>query len=250
METKATDYQVWQNPETAQNFLTGVRAAIPLATEQLSLLMFLIRQSLPEVKNFADLGCGNGVIGGAISEVYPQAEGLFIDLSEVMLAEAKQKITSSRVHFIQADLNHSHWQECLPSIAGFDVIVSGFAIHHLPDARKQKLYQEIYNLLRIGGLFLNLEHVASHSTWGERNFDQLFVDHLYKFHQQQDSGLSREEVDQQYYNRVDKTANILAPVEKQCEWLRDIGFVDVDCYFKLLEIALFGGRKLVEKDSC
>ncbi|MGH2413388.1 MAG: hypothetical protein ACRDEA_06795, partial [Microcystaceae cyanobacterium] len=54
---------------------------------------------------------------------------------------------------------------------------------------------------------------------------------------------SREEIGQQYYSRTDKNANILTLVETQCEWLREIGFVDVDCFMKLFEIALFGGLK-------
>ena len=37
--------------------------------------------------------------------------------------------------------------------------------------------------------------------------------------------------------------NILAPVGDQCDWLREIGFEDVDCYFKIFELAVFGGRK-------
>jgi tRNA (cmo5U34)-methyltransferase len=46
-----------------------------------------------------------------------------------------------------------------------------------------------------------------------------------------------------YYDRPDKDANILAPVEEQCAWLRDIGFTDVDCYLKVFELAVFGGRR-------
>ena len=38
-------------------------------------------------------------------------------------------------------------------------------------------------------------------------------------------------------------ANILAPVEVQCQWLREIGFTDVDCYLKMFEVAVFGGRR-------
>jgi len=44
-------------------------------------------------------------------------------------------------------------------------------------------------------------------------------------------------------HRPDKAANILAPVETQCRWLRRIGFVEVDCYFKHFELAVFGGRR-------
>jgi hypothetical protein len=48
---------------------------------------------------------------------------------------------------------------------------------------------------------------------------------------------------EQWYHRPDKSENILAPVEAQCTWLSEIGFVEVDCFFRILELALFGGQK-------
>ena len=90
-------------------------------------------------------------------------------------------------------------------------------------------------------MFLNLEHVASASPWEENVFDRYFVDSLCRFHQQAGEGRKREEIEQEYYRRPDKAANRLAPVEAQCDWLRTLGFAHVDCYFKVLELALFGG---------
>jgi hypothetical protein len=49
------------------------------------------------------------------------------------------------------------------------------------------------------------------------------------------------EIEKAYYH--DKNENIPAPVETQCQWLRDIGFQEVDCFFKTFELALFGGKK-------
>ncbi len=42
---------------------------------------------------------------------------------------------------------------------------------------------------------------------------------------------------------ADKADNILAPAEEQVGWLREIGFLHADCYFKWLELAVFGGVK-------
>jgi tRNA (cmo5U34)-methyltransferase len=125
----------------------------------------------------------------------------------------------------------------------FDLIVSGYSIHHQPDERKRSLYGELFELLAEGGLFLNLEHVASVAPWLEAAFDEYFVDALWRFHQQSGTGKNREQVAREYYARPDKAANILALTDVQCSWLREIGFKDVDCYFKALELALFGGIK-------
>ena len=38
-------------------------------------------------------------------------------------------------------------------------------------------------------------------------------------------------------------SNVLLAVETQLNWLREIGFEDVDCYWKWLELSLFGGSR-------
>jgi tRNA (cmo5U34)-methyltransferase len=243
------DYTIWKNQTVAENFLEGVRNAIPLATEQIDCLLRIIRLTRSPVKSFLDLGCGNGILGKAIANQEPNARGVFIDISESMLQTARDSIdnTEQKYTFLLEDFGSKIWYEKLKQITSFDVsfdvIISGFAIHHQPDWRKQEVYHEIYNLLNPGGIFLNLEHVASHSSLGEKAFDELFVDALYQYHTRQKNDLSRQEIARQYYNRHDKNANILSLVEIQCTWLRDIGFIDVDCFMKIFEIALFGGVK-------
>ncbi|MGF1494109.1 MAG: methyltransferase [Microcoleaceae cyanobacterium] len=242
--------EVWKTATLAQNFLEGVRSAIPLAAEQLEMMLRVIQMVRPNVKNFLDLGCGDGVLGQAILQRHPQTRGTFLDFSPTMLEAAQQKVrfaddaaSNGAIQFFSGDFGTPNWLDLVQSEMPFDVIVSGFSIHHQPDSRKQELYREIYQLLSPGGVFLNLEHVASQSKLGETLFDQLFVDSLYVYHQRLGNSNSREEIDQQYYNRADKTANILTAVELQCDWLRQIGFQDVDCFMKLFEIALFGGVK-------
>lgn len=61
--------------------------------------------------------------------------------------------------------------------------------------------------------------------------------------------MTRDAIAQQYYYRPDKAVNILAPVDAQCRWLEEIGFAEVDCFFRLFELALFGGRKIARRES-
>jgi ubiquinone/menaquinone biosynthesis C-methylase UbiE len=239
------NYQVWKTAELSRNFLEGVRGAIPLASEQIEVLVRIIKIFRGEVHNFLDLGCGDGILARAICANYPDSQGVLLDLSETMLQSAQKKCSSleSKLVYLQEDFGEATWVKKVQKYAPFDVIISGFSIHHQPDERKQAIYGEIYQLLSSGGVFLNLEHVASGSPLGEKLFDQLFIDSLYSYHQNQGSQESRAEIDQKYYNRADKKANILTSVELQCSWLREIGFTDVDCFFKIFEIALFGGIK-------
>ena len=67
------------------------------------------------------------------------------------------------------------------------------------------------------------------------------VDATYDYHLRSGGTRSREDVANEFYYRPDKAANILAPLETQLGWLRDIGYQHVDCYLKVFELALFGG---------
>ncbi|MCL6432795.1 MAG: class I SAM-dependent methyltransferase [Leptolyngbyaceae cyanobacterium HOT.MB2.61] len=232
---------VWQDKTLVESFL-GVRGAIPYAVDQINTALQVVDRAGILVKRVADLGCGDGAIAHAILTRYPLTQVTALDFSEPMLEQAKKRLQpyGDRVICAQADLYTPDWQAGLQS---FDVIISGYCIHHLPDDRKQALYREIYHLLNPGGCFLNIEHVASSTPWVENLFNESLVDALYDWHQSQGGTDSRDVVAQRFVYRADKKANILTPVETQCEWLRAIGFQQVDCFFKWYELAVFGGVK-------
>lgn len=235
-------YDVWKSKELANKFISGIRKAIPLADEQIYIMLKIISYSNLNIDKILDLGCGDGILTASILEYYPKASAILVDISEPMINIATKKLSNyqKNLEFMIADCGDITWIENIRPKAPFDLVVSGFMIHHLSHQRKKELYREIFSILKPGGLFLNLEHVASSSEWVSSIFGEIFIDSLYNMHA---SKKTRQEVADEFYNRDDKESNILAPVEIQCEWLKEIGFSDVDCYFKIFEIALFGGRK-------
>ena len=234
----------WQTKELAAAFLGGVRGAIPGADLQLAVIRRIAELWLPAPARILDLGCGDGILGRLLLEAFPGAKAVFADFSEPMLDAARAKLGDDpRAGVARVDFSSPEWVEKVASETPFDIVVSGFAIHHRPDEEKRRIYSEIFEILSPGGIFLNLEHVASLSPAGENLFDEFFVDHLHRFHRAANPQKSREEIAETYYKRSDKKENILCALDLQCRWLREIGFQDVDCFFKVFELALFGGRK-------
>ena len=176
-------------------------------------------EQIPETaKRVLDLGTGDGRLLALVKIKYPHIEGIALDFSEPMLAKAAQRFADdTKVKLYKHDFSLP-----LPSALGrFDTIISSLAIHHLTDQRKRDLYNEIFDLLNPGGVFCNLEHVASPT----QRVHLRFLDAI---------GWTPESED---------PSNKLVDVETQLRWLREIGFIDVDCYWKWREVALLSGYR-------
>jgi SAM-dependent methyltransferase len=236
---------VWQDPEVVRSFVDEVRGGVPYGAEQIAIMLRVVASSGRPVRRLLDLGCGSGVIAQALLAQHPGARAVLVDFSEPMLARARQELAaiSPAPVFAVGDLADGAWIDAARAYAPFDVVASSYAIHHLTDARKRVLYAEIFALLAPGGTFVNVEHVASATPALEALSDALVIDTLVAFRRDRGSPQSRQAVADEFAHRPDKAANILAPVEAQCDWLRAIGFADVDCFFKVFELAVFGGRR-------
>ncbi|MBV8886316.1 MAG: class I SAM-dependent methyltransferase [Chroococcidiopsidaceae cyanobacterium CP_BM_RX_35] len=169
------------------------------------------------VKRILDLGTGDGRLLALLKIDRPQASGIAVDFSPTMLQAVRERFAGDQtVEVVEHNLDLP-----LPSLGRFDVVVSSFAIHHCTDERKRSLYAEAFDLLEPGGVFCNLEHVASPTPVVHERFLNAI-------------GITKETED---------PSNKLLDMETQLVWLREIGFTDVDCYWKWLELALLVGFK-------
>jgi tRNA (cmo5U34)-methyltransferase len=203
--------QEWQDPAHVAIYRDETLADFPHLAEGDAVFAELLPT---EVRRVLDLGCGDGRLIALVRAARgAQVDAVGLDLSEPMLAAARERLGDS------AQLLEHNLANPLPDLGTFDLIVSGFAIHHLPDERKRALYGEVFDRLEPGGLFINYEHVASATPRLNKEF---LATH----------GLE-----------ADDPSNQLVPVETQADWLRAIGFTDADCMWKWREIALLQGRK-------
>jgi tRNA (cmo5U34)-methyltransferase len=213
--------EVWKLPAIVNRFLS-YRAAIPLAQEQIGVMVSILKTRGQPIENFLDLGCGDGILGAAILGEYPSARGVFVDFSESMLDQACEQFKdyAGDLVFENLDYGDPAWVSMIQTHAPFDAIVSGYSIHHQPDDRKYSVYQEIFSLLKPDGWFINIEHVASASQLNIDLFENHYVSARYSIEQRIGGTRTFDELAQEYTNRPDKAANILAPIELQCGWLR------------------------------
>lgn len=166
-------------------------------------------------RRILDLGCGDGRLGATVLEAFPSvARMVAADRSEPMLRLARQRFRDDdRVQVVELDLN-----DPLRLNETFDVVVSGFAIHHLDDRRKRSLFSEIGQVLNPEAVFANLEVVQSSTPRRHAEF----------------------------LNAIGRTADDpedrLATIEDQLDWMRAAQLTEVDCLWRWRGFALLIGE--------
>ena len=213
LQEKRSDPE-WRTARHALEYLERADT-IPHRTEGEAELLAWLPRPLNRV---LDLGSGNGRLLGLVRAAHPEAQGVALDFSTTMLGELERRFDDD---VSVSTFAHDLEQPLPESLGMFEAVVSSFAIHHLPHARKRALYEEIFTLLRPGGIFANLEHVSSPTPRLHESFLALL----------------------KVTPETEDPSNRLLDVETQLAWLREIGYVDVDCHWKWRELALLAGLK-------
>ena len=205
------EINLWPSTEHALDYLRRADSIPHRVEGEAALLEFVPAHA----ERVLDLGSGGGRLLAVVKAARPRCHFVGLDFSPVMLSTLDQLFGNDEtVSIVSHDLN-----DPLPSMGQFDAVISSFAIHHVSHERKRSLYEEIFKALAPDGVFCNLEHVSSSSPLLHSEFLRAIS------------------------SEVEDPSNKLLELETQLKWLREIGFVDVDCHWKWRELALFAGTK-------
>jgi tRNA (cmo5U34)-methyltransferase len=201
---------------------------IPYYREQQDLILQLIPFASNTNIKVLDLGAGTGILSALILQAFPQANVTAFDMAENMLkicqtnlSAFRERLTLQQGNFAADDFGR-----------GYDLVVSGLAIHHLDGAGKQQLFHKLFAAMNSGGILLIRDIVTGATPSLTEQYEQLWRKYM----------KSCGEDDATYFQAY-LEEDIPSSVEEQTQWLAEAGFSEVGCHWRYLNFAVFGGVK-------
>lgn len=214
--------------EQAPHYDETVLKLVPKYVEQNQFLLKLIPFNSSDEIRVLDLGCGTGILAYLILQQFPKAQIKAFDLAQNMIDQCKELLIdfSGRVEFQQGDFLKDDFGN------GYDLIVSGLAMHHSTHEEKEQIYQKIFNALNAGGIFINRDIVIGETE----ALTQLYQQHWQEF-------VASNGEDPEHWLKRHLEYDQPSSLSDQLSWLKKAGFEDVDCFWKYYNYTIFGGKK-------
>lgn len=208
-----------------------IEKVIPFYTQGFNTIIEIVKNIDVNVKSVLDIGIGTGNLSLALLNEFENITLIGIDIVDEYIKTAKAKLSKFEkqitLHCLDAN-NYSFNQK-------FDLIISSFVFHHLENKNKKNIYRKIFNSLNTGGVVINFDFVGSESSLFYGIFDILRMNFM------KENGISDEMIQKDYIEH--REFEIPLPYSVQKEYLTEIGFAEVECFWKYLNLAIFGGIK-------
>jgi tRNA (cmo5U34)-methyltransferase len=178
-----------------------------------------------------DLGAGTGLFSQHVLQKHPNATFVLTDVAAKMLGVAEQRFAdqAGRFEFTVGDYRD------LQTSADFDLVISSLSIHHLSDEEKKRLCQQVYAALRKDGAFVNVDQIKGETDYLQDLYWNLWLQHV------RASDAPEERIQESVERRT--TYDQDAFLTDQLQWLREAGFVNVDCVYRHTFVGVFLAMK-------
>jgi trans-aconitate methyltransferase len=155
-DRETVDWQGWLRRWDAQQ-----EGYVPERETRFTAMFDAVAELLPSTFMAVDLGCGPGAISQRLLTRFPGAHSVAVDIDPVMVALGQGAVGTidGRLRWVEADLESPTWLDALGE-THVDVVLSSTALHWLSAESLARLYQDLGQLLRPGGLFINADNFA------------------------------------------------------------------------------------------
>ena len=216
--------------DLSSNYTDLIKKCVPRYQE----MLYRMFQYIPETfkpKRIIDLGCGTGNLTREILDHFPDAEIHALDLSEEILDECKKRFPNAHnITYIKADFKHMKLE---PNT--YDLVMSSIAIHHIEDAFKIQLYNDVFRALKDNSLFIFADQTRGIT-------DEIYFNNIACWKVEALKLGSTEENWKMWMDHQDAHDHH-SPVSWHLHQLEDTGFTQVDLLSKYLMWGVFWARK-------
>lgn len=241
----------WQE-EDSTVFLDTAEIFVPGRAEQIATLVGLTPADANEAFTAVELAAGDGMLAQTMLEAFPRCRYLALDGSEVMREKLRERLASfgGRVTIGHFDLAAQDWRDALPT--PLRLVVSSLCVHHLTGAEKQALFADMRAHLEPSGALLLADIIEPASRQVADLFARQYDDVVRLQSLQRLGDLSGyEEFQRSHWNYflhdydlpAEETIDHPSGLREQLAWMRDTGFIDVDCFWMQAGHAVYGGWK-------
>jgi tRNA (cmo5U34)-methyltransferase len=215
----------------AADYDRAIRTWVPGYEQMLAAICWWLSKVIPERGRVVELGGGTGALSEAVLSKLSNVEIEIWDVDDDMLGVAQQRL---RRFGERVTLRHESFTEPLEPC---DAVIATLSLHHIPSLdAKCAVYQNIFNAICSGGIFLNGDCMLDANAPSYNTMIRYWLDFMAAHGISETEGrnnLAKWSKEDTFQQTLDELLI-----------LKKAGFDHPEIYWKQGPIAVYGGIKL------
>jgi len=215
------------------------RLATPHYDKAQKTIVFAVKKNLKNIyKNnlhILEIGCGTGLTTDIILNISPKINLVAIDKEKTILEQTKKRFNNrenKRLTFLHIDAFKYLKDQPTKSL---DAVLSAMTLHNCSNKYRSKVYKEIFRVLKKGGIFVNVDKIASDN---EKEHKKVFDWQMKQFNIFKEIG--RQDLEKKWKKHYieDEKPNVILREGQYVNELKEIGFNNIKkLYRKHMEVS-------------